>query len=131
MLSKSQKDAVLRQLRELFEAMSDEASRNPDFLDKIASILLCKDSDLATQQKAGTSARGPSLNIVEILHRDGDAAAREALGRMTNDELVKLAVADGVKKSKDAKSMERESLIGLLLQTAENRLRQGESFTKG
>lgn len=131
MLSKQQKDAALGRLRALFQVISDEASRNADFLTAIEGVLLCPEGAPAAQQKASGVAKIPPVNIMEILHRDGIAAAKSALDQMTNDELVKLASADGIKKPKEAKNMERESLIILLLQTAENRLRQGESFTKG
>jgi hypothetical protein len=125
-----QKDAVLSRLRSLFEAVADEASRNPTFFARIESVLLSPEAVVATQQKPSSFARVPTLNVLEILHRDGVAAATEALGKLTNDELAKLTVADGTKKPKEAKSMDRAALIDLLIQTAGNRLRQGESFTK-
>lgn len=131
MPSKQQKDAVLSRLRALFAAVEDEASRNPAFFEKIESILVSSELVIATQQKPASSTKAPTVNLLEILHRDGGPAAREALGALTNDELVRLASADGIKKPKEAKAMEREALIELLLQMADKRLRQGESFTKG
>ena len=131
MLSKKQKDAVISRLRSLFEAVSDEASRNPDFFARIEGILLSPEAIVATQQSPSSAAKTPALNLLELLHRKGSAATIKALEELTNDELAKLATADGVKKLKEAKSMERPTLIDLLIETAANRLRQGESFTKG
>ena len=131
MPSKKQKDAVLSRLRALFDAVADEATRSPSFFARIEEILLSPEAVLALQQKPPTSPRTPTLNLLEILHRDGPTAARDSLDKLTNDELARLAVADGTRKPKEAKSMERVALMDLLLQTAESRLKQGESFTKG
>lgn len=131
MQTKKQKDAVLSRLRSLFEAVSDEASHNHNFFARIEEILLSSEAIVATKKSPSSTAKTPSLNLLEILHREGKAATLEALESLTNDELAKLASADGVKKLKEAKSMERPVLIGLLIETAEKRLRQGESFTKG
>ena len=130
MPTKQQKDAVLSRLRALFEAVSEEASRNPDFFEQIENILLSPEAIIASQQRPSSQAKGPVLNLLEILHREGEAAARNGLEKLTNDELSKIAVADGVRKLREAKSMDRVSLIDLLLKTAESRLKQGESFTK-
>ena len=132
MPSKQQKDAVLSRLRALFEAVADEATRSPVFFARIEEILLSPEAVVATQQKSSSSSRAPALtNLLEILHRDGPRVARDSLDKLTNDELARLAVADGTRKPKEAKSMDRVALIDLLIQTAESRLRQGESFTKG
>ena len=131
MPSKKQKDAVLSRLHALFDAVADEAIRSPDFFARIEEILLSPEAVLALQEEPTTLSRTKSLNLLEILHRDGPTAARDSLDKLTNDELAKLAVADGTRRSRVAKSMERVALMELLLQTAQSRLKQGESFTKG
>lgn len=131
MPTKQQKDAVLSRLRALFEAVSEEAIRSPDFFSKIEQILLSPEAVVSSQVKPVIGVKPPIINVLEILHREGESAARDSLDKLTNDDLAKLTVADGIKKLKEAKSMERESLIAFLLETASNRLKQGESFTKG
>ena len=131
MPTKKQRDAVLSRLKALVEAIDEEGARNPDFFSRIEKILLSPDAIVATHKKGGSNAKTPALNILDVLHRDGEPEARKSLESQTNDELAKLAAADGVKKLNEAKSMERDALIDLLIETATNRLKQGESFTKG
>jgi hypothetical protein len=131
MRSKLQKEAVFSRLHALFAVVEEEASRNPAFFERIENVLLSSELVIASQQKATPSPKPPGLNLVEVIHREGKDAAKEALSTLTNDEIVRLASADGIKKPKEAKAMEREALIELLLHMADKRLRQGESFTKG
>lgn len=70
------------------------------------------------------------INTVEVLHRSGESTLRELLEQLTNDDLIRLCVHDGIKKLKDARTLERQQMIDLLTTTAISRLGQGESFTK-
>jgi len=129
MPTNSQKEAVYTRLRALCDAVYEEALRSPEFFARIEEVLLSPDAKVSVQQKSPTPQR-PSLNTVEILHRDGESGLLSALEQLTNDDLIRLCTADGIKKSKDAKALDRQQLIGLLTSTATSRLNQGESFTK-
>ena len=129
MPSNTEKEAIHSRLKALLDAVYDEALRSPEFFDRIERILLSPEARLAVQKPASTSGR-QSINIVELLHRNGEPALLQNLEQCTNEDLARLCVQEGVKKAKEAKSLERDELIELLLQTANNRLKQGESFTK-
>lgn len=131
MPNKNPTDPIVSRLRSLFDAISDEVAKNPAFLARIEKILRYPEAIVTASARPSRSEKVPCINILEIIHRDGREAALQTLEGFTNDELVKLAIADGIKKGKEAKAMERKDLISLLIDTASARLRQGESFTKG
>lgn len=130
MPTKKQRDAVLNRLKALVEAIDEESAQNTDFFYRIEEILLSPDAIIATQKKGRSNVKTPTLNILEMLHLNGESEARKTLGTQTNIELAKLASAERAAKLNEAKSMEREALIDLLIEKAHTRLKQGETFTK-
>ncbi len=129
MPSNTEKEAIHSRLKALLDAVYEEALRSPDFFNRIERILLSPEARLAVQKPTSTPSR-KSINIVEILHQDGEAGLQSALSGHTNEDLTRLCVQEGIKKMKDAKSLDRDALIDALMQTASSRLKQGESFTK-
>jgi hypothetical protein len=129
MPSNTEKEAIHSRLKALLDAVYEEALRSPDFFDRIERILLSPEARLAVHKPTSTPSR-QSINIVEILHQDGEAGLRSVLSGHTNEDLTRLCVQEGIKKMKDAKSLDRDALIEVLMQTASSRLKQGESFTK-
>lgn len=132
MQSDDVKAAVRRRLKSLMDTVYEEASINPEFLSKLERVLLPSDSRLenAIEAKQPSKKKALGLNLLEILHREGDVALQSAIETRTNDELAQICVQEGIRKLKDAKMLARPVLIDLLLETAKNRLRQGEAFVK-
>lgn len=130
MPSNTEKEAIHSRLKALMDAVYDEALRSPAFFDRIERILLSPEARLSVQQKPGSAPGRASINLLELLHRDGEAALRRELEGRTNEDLARLCTHEGVKKLKDAKSLGRDALVDLLLQTTTSRLNQGDSFTK-
>lgn len=130
MPSKKDNEAILTRLRALFNVIYEEAQRSPEFLESLSSILLSEQAKLALGKPSGKLSREPIIHIVEIVHASGEQGLRNELQLLTNDQLARLAAGEGVKRLKEAKSIRREELISLLVETGSNRLKQGETFTK-
>lgn len=129
MSSKQENEAIRQRLKALFDVIYAEAMQNPDFLAQLETILLSPEAKLSLQAK-NSEAKHPTINMLEILHSDGTEALRSILGNYTNADLAKLCVQEGIRKMKEAKSLDRNVLIELLLETATSRLKQGEAFVK-
>ncbi|MDO9069492.1 MAG: hypothetical protein Q7W05_13690 [Deltaproteobacteria bacterium] len=130
MPNKKESEAILNRLRAFFNAICEEAQRSPEFLDRLSSVILSEKSALSSGKPARKSSREPIIHIVEIVHSSGELGLRDKLQLLTNDQLARLAADEGVKRLKEAKSIDRENLISLLVETGSNRLKQGETFTK-
>lgn len=130
MPNKKDNEAILNRLKSFFNIIYEEAQSNPEFLDRLNSVLLSEKTDLTIKKQAKKSSREPIIHIVEIVHSSGEQGLRDKLQQLTNDQLARLATDEGVKRLKEAKSIDRENLISLLVETGSNRLKQGEAFTK-
>lgn len=132
MQSDGPKSTVRRQLKAFFDVVMDEAFANPEFMSRLEKLLVHAGSESTPppddRPSSNKKASGP--NMLEILHAKGEPALREELDAMTTDQLARASVQEGVRKLKEAKALERVDLINLLLETARNRLRQGESFVR-
>lgn len=129
MSSNQEKEAIRQRLKALFDIVYEEALQNPSFFSRLEAILLSPEAKLSLQSKISPPGRSP-LNMLDILHSDGDTALRDTLNNYTNDDLAKLCVQERIRKLKQAKSLDRSALIDLLVETAKSRLKQGESFVK-
>lgn len=128
------KAVVRKKLKLLFEAISDHAAENPDFLASLERALLPSHTDardLPAAERTPSTKRATGPNLLEVLHSGGEVALQETVNALTTEELVKLVVQEGVRKMKEAKLLERAELISLLQEMARSRLRQGESFVRG
>lgn len=130
MSNKKESEAILNRLRAFFNVICEEAQRNPEFLDRLSAVLLSETTALTIGKSLGKTSREPIIHIVEIVHSSGEQGLRDKLQQLTNDQLARLAADEGVKRLKEAKSIDREILISLLVETGSNRLKQGETFTK-
>jgi len=128
------KTVMKRKLKLFFEVISEQAAENPAFL---AALERALGTVSGVNQEAITAERTPAVkraigpNLLEILHSGGESALQEYVDGLTTDELIKLVVQEGVRKMKEAKTLERVELISLLQEMARSRLRQGESFIRG
>lgn len=130
MPSKKENEVILTRLRALFNVIYEEAQKNPEFLGRLSSILLSEQATLALGKSSGKPPREPIIHIVKIIHSSGEQGLRNELQQLTNDQLARLAADEGIKRLREAQSIEREELVSVLIETASNRLKQGETFTK-
>lgn len=129
MPSKKDYDAVFSRLRALTDLIEQEARESLGFFEGLQKILLSEEAVLSAD-KPLTRRKAPILAVLSILHERGESALREELERLTNDQLARLATDEGIKRLKDAKAAERIELQNALVEMAQNRLKQGESFTR-
>ena len=134
MRSDDPRASVKKKLKLLFEAIAEHAAENPAFLASLERALAASpghvpESPPIERVPSARKATGP--NLLEILHTGGESALQDVVNALTTDELLKLVVQEGVRKMKEAKSLDRTELITLLLEMARSRLRQGESFVRG
>jgi len=130
-MSNDPKIAVQSRLRAFFEAVYEEAQQNPQFLTKLEEILVSRDLRISPIKKCKNEGiTQKAINIVDVLHTEGEDGLKIALTNFTNSDLIKLCTQEGIRKIRDSKNHERDELIVILIQTASDRLRQGESFTK-
>lgn len=129
MPSNEEKEAIKLRLKALFDTIYEEAINNPAFFTRLQEILLSPEAKLSLLTKPSSTVSS-RLNLLEVLHQDGDIVLRNTLETYTNNDLAKLCSQEGIRKLKDAKSLDRSALIDLLVETAISRLKQGESFIK-
>lgn len=129
MPSKKDYDAVFSRLRALTDLIEQEARESLGFFEGLQKILLSEEAVISAD-KPLARRKAPILHVLSILHERGESALREELERLTNDQLARLATDEGIKRLKDAKATERKELQDALLEIAQNRLKQGESFTR-
>lgn len=129
MPSKQEYDAVFSRLRALADLIEEEASESLGFFEGLQQILMSEEA-IASLSKPQVKRKAPILAILTVLHEKGEQALHDELARLTNDQLARLAVDEGIKRFKEAKNTERSDLVEILVETAKNRLRQGESFTR-
>jgi hypothetical protein len=129
MPSKQDYDAVFSRLRALTDLIEQEARESLGFFEGLQKILLSEEVVISAD-KPLARRKAPILHVLSILHERGESALREELERLTNDQLARLAADEGIKRLKDAKATERKELQDALFEIAQNRLKQGESFTR-
>lgn len=130
MPSKKENEEMLTKLKELFDAIYDQAQNNPKFSDVLCSILQSEKAEHTTRKSPKKPPREPIIHIVEILYSSGEQGLRDELQKLTNSQLARIAADEGVKRLKEAKNTDREILISILVETGSNRLKQGETFAK-
>jgi energy-converting hydrogenase A subunit M len=123
------KIAVKNRLKAFFDIIYEEAVKNPDFFSKIEAVLISEEINISKENSTEINKK-PDYNLISILHADGEVALYKFLGSKTNDDLVKMCSKDKIAKPKEAKLLQREILIQLVIDTIKNRLKQGESFIR-
>jgi hypothetical protein len=124
---------ILRKIREIrifLEEIEREAEKNEIFRETLSSLFQLDSEERLISKPRDKKNRVPILNIVDILHKSGIEELNKALNFLSNDQLIKLANQEGIKKNKDSKSLDRKVIIDLLIELAGNRLSQGASFNK-
>jgi hypothetical protein len=129
MPTKPQYDAVFSRLRAITELIEQEARESEGFFEGLQKILMTPEAMVALD-KPQIRSKAPILPVLAILHEQGETTLREQLERLTNDKLARLAADEGIKRLKDARNTERNDLVAAILETARNRLKQGEAFTR-
>lgn len=129
MPSKKDYDAVFLKLRSLASLIESEAKGNDTFFEKIQNVLM-GEMDSVSASKPLVRQKSPNFSVVSVLHENGEQHLLGRLELMTNEQLIRLAQADGIKRIKEARNIERSELIRIIVETANNRLKQGQSFTR-
>lgn len=129
MSTNKETELFLNKLESTLRVVVDEARMNPDFCMKLARAF-GEEVSISPKPPGKQRLKVPEINIVEIMHAGGESELHDRLQQLTNEQLVRLSVAEGILKPKAAKSKAREVLISLILNRARDILRQGEAFTK-
>ena len=127
------KAAVRRKLKLLLEAVIEQSAESPAFMAKLERIFVLpvNESNETSNEQPPATKKDVGPNLLEVLHSGGEMALHEVVGTLTTDQLVRLCVQEGLRKQKDAKSLDRLELISLLEEMARSRLGQGGSFVRG
>ncbi len=120
-------NVIKNKLHYLTDIVCAEAQKNPEFLQKLADLFSICTQESTKINKNTKNTKTPGINVLEVLHNFGETAIREKLGLCTNDELLQIATKESIKRGK---SFGREELISKIIEIAQARLKQGESFTK-
>lgn len=118
----------IRELREFLEVIEREAKENDSFSETLLSLFQLDSDERLISKPKDKKNRVPILNIVDILHKSGIEELNKALNFLSNDQLIKLANQEGIKKTKDSRSLDRKTIIDTLIDLANSRLSQGSSF---
>ena len=120
----------IRGMRKFLEELEREAEKNEIFRDTLSSLFQLDSEERLISKPRDKKNRVPILNIVDILNKSGKDALNIKLNELSNDQLIKLANQEGIKKTKDSRSLDRKILIDLFVDLASSRLSQGASFNK-
>ena len=133
MLENKKNQVILRKIRgmrKFLEELEREAEKNEIFRDTLSSLFQLDSEERLISKPRDKKNRVPILNIVDILKESGKDALNIKLNELSNDQLIKLANQEGIKKTKDSRSLDRKNLIDLFVGLASSRLSQGASFNK-
>ncbi len=119
--------ALEARLYAFVQIVLDEASRNPEFSHQLEGVLL-GDTVKVVHVEPSKKKIKESLDVVGFLHEHGENKLREALSTKADNELKTIVRAEGIRKGKELKALERHQMIEEILQTAARRLGQGKSF---
>ena len=124
-------------LKNLLDAVIEEAERNPEFSNKLENILSGSISaepekasaKMSTGAKRSGNRRAPAALDPIALIEDGEDALLEQLSNLTDKELKDIIADYGMDPSKLAmKWKNRDRLINLIIDTSHRRASKGDAF---
>ena len=132
---------LARLLRQLAACVADEASRNPEFADRLATVLALPSAGSPTgsdrggtpSHPAGTrgNRRAPALVDPLTLMEQGEDTLRRALDPLHLEQLKDIVAEHGMDTSKLAlKWKSRDRLAELIVSTVRDRLTRGDVFRR-
>jgi hypothetical protein len=114
-------------LGRLLSCVVAHASKDPAFAEELAAALMTN-RESASREGRRPATRSIRFSPVAFLHEHGQDQLRTELGKMTDDELREIVRAQGIAKGKEAKTMDRDKMINLVVQHSNRRLHQGSAF---
>ena len=124
-------------LKNLLDAVIEEAESNPEFSNKLENILSGSISaepekpsaKMSTGAKRSGNRRAPAALDPIALIEDGEDALLEQLSNLTDKELKDIIADYGMDPSKLAmKWKNRDRLINLIIDTSHRRASKGDAF---
>lgn len=114
-------------LTNLIRVVLNEAEVNHEFYLKLEEVIV-SDSLKAIPKISKKQQAKAYFNVVAFLKEQGAEKLTAHLETQPNDDLREILRAEGIRKGKELKSIERQQMIEEIIQTAERRLNQGKSF---
>lgn len=132
---------LARVLQQLAACVADEASRNPEFSNRLAAILARPSVEApAGSERGGTlsqpvkgrgNRRAPALVDPLALMEQGEDTLRRALDPLNVEQLKDIVAEHGMDTSKLAlKWKSRDRLAELIVSTVRDRLARGDVFRR-
>jgi hypothetical protein len=121
--------ALQTKLQNLVVCVMAKAATDPAFARELEEVLLT-DSLKRKIVSQSTRSKRHHFSPVTILHAKGETGLRADLEMQTDDELRRVARAQGLFKGRDVKTIPRADLLAEIISSAQHRLTQGESFLK-
>lgn len=118
--------ALEGKLTRLVRSVVNKARHDPKFAGQLATILAVSETSTAPALQGGP--KQSKFSPITFLHEHGEDGLRGELAYKTDDELRKVVRAEGIRKGREANSLERETLIEEIVNHSIRRLRQGASF---
>ena len=118
-------------LAALFDAILEEARRNPKFTEKLAVVLenLKSAGDSGTPKKGRGRRRAPAVFDPVAVYQEGDEVLRERLAPLDLEQLRDIVAEHGMDPGKLVmKWKTRERIIEHIVETAATRAKKGEAF---
>ncbi len=118
-------------LAALFDAILEEARRNPRFAEKLAAALeaLKAAGDVDTPRKGKGGRRAPAAFDPVAIYREGDEVLRQRLAPLELEQLRDIVAEYGMDPGKLVmKWKTKERVIEHIIETATTRARKGEAF---
>lgn len=120
-------DAIVR-LRAAFLEILDEAEANPTFARNLERALGATNAESARAPRRG-ARRAPGVLDPFAIYSDGEQALRDALGRLSVEELKDIVAEHGMDQSKLAmKWKSTDRLMDFIITTVGSRARKGRAF---
>jgi hypothetical protein len=128
-LNSARLKAIQTKLQNLVACVVAKAAEDPAFAHELEEVLLSDSLKRKLASPSGKSKRN-LLSAVTVLHTKGENGLRAELEMLTDDELRRVARAEGLFKGRDLKTISRAELLAEIISSAQRRLTQGESFLK-
>jgi hypothetical protein len=114
-------------LTSLVNCILNKAASDTEFATQLEEVLL-SDSLRVVLQENKKKAQKSTFNPIAFLRENSIDILKAELERKTDSELRLIVRAEGIKKGKELKSMERQQMIDEVIQNSERRLKQGSVF---
>lgn len=118
-------------LAALFDAILEEARRNPKFTKRLAAVLedFKSAGDSGTPKKGRGGRRAPAVFDPVAVYREGDEVLRERLAPLDLEQLRDVVAEYGMDPGKLVmKWKTRERIVEHIVETAATRAKKGEAF---